>query len=246
MPLIQFPSVPAYPGVPLLVRPAQIAIAQSPVLAIGIGTVENILVGALQQAPQWGIFDSDGNQLGVNGTASNAIISALASQVTGQTAAVVSTFSFDYTKETRISSFPVEGGGFANYNKVEVPGTPVVTLILDGDEDDRTRFLEAIDAACISTDLYSVVTPEITYANYSVARYSYQRRANRGATLLMVEIALEEIRTVSATFSASATTSITNPQDPASTPQTNNGITQPSTPDTSTLKSLAGKLGLTN
>jgi hypothetical protein len=243
MPLIQFPSVPSYPGVPLLIRPAQVAIAQNPVLAIGIGTVENILIGALQQAPLWGIFDSDGNQLGLSG-GGGSIIDALVGQVTGQTSAVLSTFSFDYTKETRVSSFPLERGGFANYNKVEIPGSPVVTLILDGNEDDRTRFLEAVDAACISTDLFSVVTPEITYANYTITRYNYSRRAQKGATLLMVDIVLEEIRTVSASFTALSTASITNPQNAAATPQTNNGITQPSTPDTSTLRSLATKLGI--
>jgi len=243
MPTIPFPNVPNYPGVPALTRPVTAAIASSPVLAIALGTVENVLIAALQQAPKWGIFDTDGNQLGINASGSNAIISALTSQVTGDSGPVVSTFSFDFVKETRISNFPLEEGSFANYNKVETPASPLVTLILDGSEDDRTRFLEAIDAACVSTDLYSVVTPEITYANYSVSRYSYQRRATKGATLLMVEVALEEIRQVSAAFTTAATP-IVSPQDPASTPQTSNGITQPSTPGTSTLKSVFNKLGI--
>jgi hypothetical protein len=179
MPTILFPNVPAYPGVPALTRPVSAAVASSPALAIGIGTVENILIDALQQAPQWGIFDSDGNQLGISSSTAS-IISAIASQVTGANSAVVSTFSFDFVKETRISDFPVEGGHYASYNKVETPANPVVTLILEGTEDDRTHFLTAIDAACVSTDLYSVVTPEITYANYAVERYTYSRRASRG------------------------------------------------------------------
>jgi hypothetical protein len=75
------------------------------------------------------------------------MISAIASQATGASSPVVSTFSFDFVKETRISNFLVEGGHYASYNKVETPANPVVTLILEGSEDDRTHFLTAIDAA---------------------------------------------------------------------------------------------------
>lgn len=239
MPNIPFPNVPNYPGVPALTRPLSAAIASSPVLAISIGTVESVLIAALQQTPKWGIFDSSGNQLGVPSNSGNA----LSSQITGSTAPFVSTFSFDFVRETKVSSFPVEAGSFANYNKVQMPANPVVTLILDGDEDDRTRFLTAIDAACISTNLYSVVTPEITYANYSLARYRYARRAEKGATLLMVEVSLEEIRQVSAAFTT-ATSPIVSPQNASSTSQTSNGMTQPSTPGTSTLLSIANKLGI--
>lgn len=245
MPSIPFPNVPAYPGVPALVRPVQIAVARNVPLSIAIGTVENLLIQALQQAPRWGIFDAAGNQLGIDANSGNPIITALASQLGGGTAPVLSTFAFDFRKETRIASFPVEGGSFATYNKVELPANPVVTLVMDGTESDRTNFLSAIDAACKSTALYSVVTPEVTYANYSLESYSYQRRASKGATLLMVEVVLEEIRQVSAAFTV-ATKPIVNPQNPAATPQTNSGMTQPATPDVSTLKSITNKLGITN
>lgn len=245
MPLIAFPNVPAYPGVPALTRPVQIAVAEVPVLSIAIGSVENLLIQALQQAPRWGIFDVDGNQLGIDGNSDNPIITAITSQFTGNTPTVLSTFSFDFRKETKISSFPVEGGSFASFNKVELPANPIVTLVLDGSESDRTNFLSAIDAACKSTNLYSVVTPEITYANYSLLSYSYSRRASKGAKLIMVEVVLEEVRQVSAAFTTVATP-IVNPQDPGATPQTNSGMTQPTTPDVSTLRSITNKLGITN
>lgn len=245
MPTIQFPNVPAFPGVPALTRPISAAIASQPILAIGIGTVENLLIQALQQTPQWGIFDAQGNQLGIDADSSNAILSAVASQVTGATSPVLSTFSLDFLKETRVSDFPVEGGSFANYNKVRLPANPRVVLILDGSEDDRTNFLNAIDAACDSTNGYNVVTPTVTYTNYTIERYSYARRAARGATLLMVEVSLKEIRSVSAAFTT-ATGPIMNPQNSAATPQTNNGTTQAATPDTSMLRSVTNKLGITN
>lgn len=236
MPTIPFPDVPPYAGVPALVRSADIP----PVITIGLGLTQALLLNALQSASQWGIFDDDGNQIGVT-AASQSILQ----QITGITGPTLSTNAFEFTKETRISDFPVEEGGFASYNKVEMPANPIVTLALAGSETDRATFLNAIDAACKSTNLYSVVTPEVTYANYSLERYNYTRRAEHGATLLIVEISLKEIRQVSAAYST-VQTPINQPQNSAATPQTNSGNVQPATPNPSVLKqiaNLAGSLG---
>jgi hypothetical protein len=245
MPSIPFPNIPPFPGVPALVRPVSAAIAANPAIAIGIGTLENILIPALQQLPKWGIFDAAGNQLGIAASQDNPILVALASQI-GGASAVLSTYGLDYVKEMRVADFPLEGGAFATYNKVELPANPTVTLILDSSsENDRTNFLNAIDAATKSTNVYNIVTPTVTYTRYTLERYSYRRYATRGAYLLMVEISLKEARGVSAAF-AQATGPIMNPQNPASTPQTNNGITQAPASDTSTLKSLLNKIGIGN
>jgi len=247
MPSIPYPAVPDYPGVPMLAR-VDAAVASSPSLAIGLGTLEGILGSALQQAPRWGIFDSSGNQLGADTVAASGFLAnvgaALLSQLTGMTPPILSTFCFDYMKETRISDFPVEGGGFADYNKVEMPANPVVTLALAGSESDRANFLNAIDAACKSTGLYMINTPEVVYVDYSVERYRYQRRAERGATLLLVEVSFKEIREVSATYAMVTPTPITNPQDPAATAQVNAGTQQATPLPTSTLKTAMNKVGI--
>src|SRR6202035_2919805 len=114
-----------------------------------------------------------------------------------------------YVKESRVSNFPVERGGFASYNKVEMPGNPTVSLVLDGSQSDRTSFLAAIDGACKSTTLYNVATPEVTYANHTIERYSYRRQANRGAFLFVVEVSLIEVRQLSAVYTT--TTQIVAP-----------------------------------
>lgn len=245
MPNIPFPDIPEFPGVPPLLRSANAAIAAVPDLAIGIGLLETILGNALQQPVTWGIFDAEGNQLGGSDSSGNGILSALQSQVTGSFAPSISTLSFDFTRETQISGFPIEAGSFAAYNKVQLPATPSVVLALSGSEGDRTNFLNAIDDACNSTELFTVVTPEVQYVNYSLVRYSLSRRADRGVTLLVVEIFLMEVREVSATFTQVARP-ITNPQNPGATSQTNNGLTQPAAPPQSTLLSLAQKLGISN
>lgn len=235
---IPFPDVPAYPGVPELTRPIQVAVAENVPLSIALGTVENLLISALQQTPKWGIYDQDGNRLGVNSndtSSGGGLTATLLSQLTGSAPPVESTIGVDYSRESRIATYQVEQGGFASYNKVQMPANPVVTLALQGNVNDRTAFLEAIESAANSTDLYSIVTPEIVYVNYNIERYSFRRRAQSGATLLIVDIYLQEIRTVTASF---ATAQITAPQDPASTSQESNGITQPAAPAASTLLGL--------
>lgn len=244
MPNIPFPDIPEYPGVPPLLRQANSAIAAIPALAIGIGTLEGILGNALQQPVNWGIFDSLGNQLGASGSG-NSILGALAAQLTGALSPVLSTLSFDFTREAKVSDFIIEQGSFASYNKVQNPANPVVTLAFSGSEGDRANFLNVIDAACISTDLYSVVTPEVTYVNYSFERYSISRRGDKGATLLVVEVSLKEIREVSATFTQSGAAPITDPQNAGATTPTNNGLTQPGANDSTLLKG-ARFIGLGN
>lgn len=240
MPTILFPDVPEYPGVPQLLRPANAALAAVPVLSIAIGSLENILASAFQQPSQWGIFDADGNQLGLS-SSGQSIVSAFASQLTGQRQATLSTISFDFTRETKVSDFPTAQGGFASYNKVQTPANPVVTLALSGSVNDRTNFLNALEAACISTNLYSVVTPEVQYVNYTIESYKESRRADKGATLLLVDISLKEIRQVSAAFTQTQNPPITNPQNASATAQTNNGLTQATTVPNSTLLDLTQK-----
>jgi hypothetical protein len=238
MPLIPFPAIPAYPGVPPLPRAA----IASPIISIGLGSLASILINSLQAQSQWGIYDQNGNLLGIDNSGSLSIESIISNQITGGGDSVQSTVSVEYNKENKISTFPVEQGGFATYNKVQLPANPVVTLALSGDESDRTQFLAAIESACNSTDLYNVVTPEVTYTNYSLERYNYRRSASRGMTLLIVEISLEEVRTVSATFTQA--TLIQTPQAPDAAAQVQNGLTATQAPDQSVLSAGMQKLGI--
>lgn len=238
---ILYPDIPVYPGVPAIVRPLSSAIASSPVLAISLGTISGILGQSLQQAPRWGIFTAAGAQLGI-ATAGNPVVNALATQVTGIASAVLSTLGFEFVKESRVSDFATEGGLFTTYNKVRTSNNPTVMLALSGSESDRSYFLKALEEACDSTDAYNIVTPERTYVNYTIERITGpQRRASNGVTLLIVEVTLKEIRTVSASYATVAP--IVSPVDPSATSSVDGGKVQAKAADTSTLKSLAGKLG---
>ena len=235
MALIPFPNVPKLPGVPAIPRSAKFP----PAARVALGLLQGVLWRSFQVQTRWGIWDSKGKPLGdpskFTGLISNAREDA-------DRVSTLSTGSVDYSKETRVSDFPLERGSFAAYNKVETPASPVVTLCFQGSEGERKTFLDAIDAACKSTDLYSVVTPEVTYINYTVERYNYARHNSKGATLLIVEITLKEIRQVSALYTTSNKGQVDNPKEAGATPQADNGKVQAQTPKPSTLKSIANKL----
>ena len=235
MPLIPFPNVPNVPGVPALPRSPSFV----PAVTASLGALQGLLWRVFQVQTRWGIFDSNGKPLGdpskFTGLVGNALDAAGLSST-------LSTNAVDYSKDMRVSDFPVERGGFASYNKVELPAEPVVTLCLTGSENDRRTFLEAIDAAVKSTDLYSVATPEVTYIDYTVERYNYSRRNSRGATLLIVEITLKEVRQVSSQYSQAAASQIDAPKSTGATPTADGGKVQAKTPDTSTLKAVTNKI----
>jgi hypothetical protein len=232
MALIPFPNIPNVPGVPAIPRSPNFP----PNTTLVLGFLQSLIWRAFQIDVRWGIYDSSGNPLGNPNQFTGFVGSILSAAGLNST---LSTSSVDYSKEMRVSDFPVETGSFASYNKVETPASPVVTLCLAANENDRRMFLDAIDTACKSTDLYSVVTPEVTYIDYSIERYNYSRRSSKGATLLMVEITLKEIRQVSAIFTQSANnTQIDQPKNADASPQLDTGKVQPKAVDQSTLKKL--------
>jgi hypothetical protein len=237
MPLIPFPNVPAVSGVPALPR---IAGASGQAQA-ALGILQGALWKAASGQKQWGIFDSKGKALGSTGALSTA--ASITKSVLGF-GSTQSTVSVDYLKESKVSDFPVEKGGFASYNKVEMPAAPIVTLCFSGSETEAGAFLTAIDAACKSTDLFSVVTPEAKYIDHAIERYNYQRRHDKGASILVVEIMLKEVRTVSAQYTkAPDKKQINDPKSAGAAPAVDAGKVQPAAPEKSLIKSAAEKLG---
>jgi hypothetical protein len=183
---------------------------------------------------QWGIYNAAGQS-----------ISGFGLSLIGATQ---STYSFNFRRQTRVSDFPVQSGGFASYNKVLLPANPIVTLALTGNESDRTQFLNSIEAATQSTELFSVVTPEVQYINYTLEEYNYSRTAQQGTTLLLVEISLKEIRQVSLQTSTVQTenqnSSITNSNDPTASPSASSGQVQSESLNMTTQNTVNSQLGV--
>lgn len=241
MPLIKFPKIPDLPGVPALPR---LGIKLPGILKIGLGLLQNKLFGSLKTGGKWGIFDKNGKQLGVpdNGSIFKSIANFIGLGGLFPTGGVYSTGAVEYSKETKISDFPVEKGSFASYNKVEQPSNPTVTYLMTGSESERKKFLEAVDKACKSTDLYSIVTPEATYIGHNIEHYNYSRTSVQGVTLLKVEIGLREVRQVSALYVKTEKPPITAPKLPSAKSSLDSGKSQLKNAGASTLKKLASKL----
>lgn len=161
----------------------------------------------------WGVYDSSNNPV-----------------------AVWDTFDrMSFTRDANIPKYGIEGGSFGSYNKVQLPFDTTVRLVCGGDAANRQRFLDAIDAAWNSLDLYSIVVPEKTYLSANIKRYSFRREREDGAGLIKVDLVIEEVRVVQAGFTQTT-------QDPASASPQAVGLVQPQAPaagaQTSGLKQL--------
>lgn len=192
-----YPDVPQLPGVPAVLRnpEAQLAVVQA--------LVNGDVLGALNDAlrPTWGVFDASGNPV------------AIADTVT----------TLEYRADSRVPTYPQEDGSFESYNKVQLPYEARVQLVCGRNASYRSAFLEAIEAAKQSTNLYSVVTPDAIYANANIVAYDVRRETHRGVTLLKVSLILEEIR-------SNAVAAFANTQNSASANPTNQGVIQPQPP----------------
>lgn len=186
MSLIPFPNVPQVPGVPAIFREATIP-SLPELVNIGLGGLADLLFGT----PLWGLYTED-----------------------GQSAVVFDSFlGLRFRNGGRVSSFPVEQGGFSSFNKVDTPFDAAIRLAHSGDMASRNVILGVLERIVHSTDLYSVVTPEIVYPSANLVNYSYTRDNRGGSSQLIVELYLEEIRqTAAAQFTETEEASGADPQ----------------------------------
>lgn len=191
-------------------------------VAADIATVADLFAG-----PRWGIFTSAGLPLVVADT-----IEAV-----------------DFRIEARVSDYPVEAGGFQSYDKVQLPYDMRVAMACDGQSSgvaaalglgrgtmDKTLFLSNLTTAQASLDMFLVMTPDASYPNMNVVHYDYRRTRERGASILHVEVWLQEIRDT-------ATQQFTSTQSPTSQADQNQGTVQPATPPTGVTPPPATPLG---
>lgn len=252
MPLIPYPDVPNTDGVPTIPRSPNFP----PVAGFVLDSIQGAIWRAFQVEQKWGIWTlkkaEDGKdevpdkpfydpQLfpGFVGVAVGAAGGLLPGNLIGS--ATLSVGSLEYAKEMRVSAFPIEKGGFASYNKVEMPANPVMTLYFSGTETERKAFIDKIDAATKSLELFAIVTPEANYIGYTMEKYTYRRTQQSGAYMYIVEVPLKEIREVTSTYTVSNPGDVKNTTHPDAVPPVDAGKVQSTTPKTSVLKSLVNK-----
>lgn len=190
MPSPLFPDVPQALGVPDVLRDA--LNPATPPEPIARDLIE---IDAANQA-QWGVFDKDG-------------------------ALIVepdNILNLDYSAESRIADYPVEQGSFESYDKVAMPFDIRVVMSKGGTLAERRDFLAKLEEIRGLLDLYNVVTPENTYLGVNIVRVSQIRSASNGAALMIVEVAMREVRVSATSVYTVAEEAVSEAPQPA-TPQ---------------------------
>ena len=161
------PDVPDTDGVPPVIRSRlrEVTAIASIITADSAGVTQ-------KAESQWGIYDTSGSRVLV----------------------ADSIQSFEIAAESRAASYPIEGGGFESYNKVQMPFPVRLEMAKVGKKAERAAFLNKIEEMRRSTDLFDVMTPEKTYLNVTLTRYNIVRNSDTGPQRLLVQVVMEEIR----------------------------------------------------
>lgn len=109
--------------------------------------------------------------------------------------------SLQYQNQSRVVSAPIEKGSFASYNKVADPWKATVQLSKgSGGTFERGAFLAQLEILSKSTLKFIIITPEFVYKFANITGYGLAREAKDGATLIKVNVHLEEIREVTVKY----------------------------------------------
>lgn len=141
----------------------------------------------------------------------------------GTAVSFTSFIDIDVRNEGVALSYPVEEGGFMNYNKVQSPLDIRVVLSKQGTDADFEAMLDKLDEYQKGAIKLFVSTPSAYYGPVTLEAYSNKRTRESGAGQLTVELNFVEVREVQTRVS---TTVVTRPRNATSADRTNTGRTQ--------------------
>lgn len=190
-----FPVVPNVPGVPPLIRDPLAAASA----AVQFLTGDLITGYGAGLVPLWGIFSAAGGLPVVIADTVKAV---------------------DYAKEYAIATYPMEGGAFQSYDKVDTPFRAIVSFTSGGSVANRAELLASIDAISGDLKFYDVVTPERVYTSANVQRIGWRRTGGVASGMITVDVAVIEIRTTAGAQGQ-------NTQSPSGATPTQDGTVQP-------------------
>lgn len=97
--------------------------------------------------------------------------------------------------EAAVSDYPQEQGAFQLYNKVRRPRTVTVSMTKTGSDLARFAWLAAIEQqeAQLPTQLYTLLSPQAIYVDYTIQRMSYSVRPDRGTNILHLDIVFVQV-----------------------------------------------------
>lgn len=187
-------DVPNLPGVPPL--------ASYGANNIGLIAADSLvaIAGTLFGVALWGIFQEGVAIPGLTGVIATALsyIPLPVLEYDNQT-------EFDFHKNWHIASYPVEGGSFVSYDKVETAGEIRVQITAGGNALNRLLMLQTVQSIMGSTNLFAILTPEGVYLNYNPIHWDQDRRAEN-VGLVTVNLFFQEVmQTATAQFQSTST-----------------------------------------
>lgn len=105
---------------------------------------------------------------------------------------------------TKISTFPVEKGAFASYNKVKNPFKAKIRLAVGGQASRIQAFLEKLAQVVDDGELYTVSTPDQIYTPVSLESYDFARTSKDGLNMIVADLTFLEIREVETAYTTVA------------------------------------------
>ena len=129
----------------------------------------------------------------------------------------------DVQDEGQALTYPVEEGGFANYNKVMSPNVIRVTISKQGQNPEFESIIKKLEEYQTQPIKLFITTPSYFYGPVTLETYSNTRKQDSGAGQLTVECTFVEVREVKTQVT---TTVVTRPKNATSSNKNNNGKTQ--------------------
>lgn len=163
-------------------------------------------------AQQWGVYDLVGNPVfstvGFSNSQGN----------------IDSFVSLNYDNNAKVSTFPVEQGSFASYNKTGTPYSPKIGVIVSG-QTRITALMELLEVELNTINLYQIITPERTYQSVTLDKYSYARTQKAGKNLLHVTMTfMQVIEVIPNQYAKTAV--VSHPKKPTATDKHGDGKVQ--------------------
>jgi hypothetical protein len=108
--------------------------------------------------------------------------------------------------ESQVSDYPVESGAFATYNKVRRPTGVTVTLVKTGSDVARLTWLAAItqSEAQQPTRLFTLISPQAVYVDYTLVGLSYETRQDRGSNMLYLTLQFTQVQQIASSDDSKA------------------------------------------
>jgi hypothetical protein len=137
----------------------------------GVAILNDLLSGAEEK--NWGVFSEDGKKKILDPD---------------------NFMGIEFTNNSRISDYPIEGGSFQSYNKIATPYDAVITMSKGGTGDDRKAFTAVLENVLNTLDVYTIITPDEIFKSACVEHYTYRRTQQSGANIIIAEIYFREVK----------------------------------------------------